>query len=191
MQFGFYFDQTRCSGCYTCVVSCKDWHDVQAGPASWLRLSTIERGFYPQVFVAHLVATCFHCTNPACLIACPAEAIKMREGDNIVLVEGEVCFGKESCKLCLDACPYDAPQFGAEKDAKMQKCDMCVGRWEAGKKPVCVESCPNRALDAGPLDSLQTKYGAFNHAEGFTYDETLRPSIVFKPKPYGQSLADI
>ena len=24
-QVGFYFDQTRCIGCYTCAVACKDW----------------------------------------------------------------------------------------------------------------------------------------------------------------------
>jgi anaerobic dimethyl sulfoxide reductase subunit B (iron-sulfur subunit) len=38
MQLAFYFDQTRCTGCYTCAVACKDWHDVPAGPASWMRV---------------------------------------------------------------------------------------------------------------------------------------------------------
>ncbi|MEE8174036.1 MAG: 4Fe-4S binding protein [Dehalococcoidia bacterium] len=32
----FYFDQTRCTGCYACSVACKDWDDVPAGPASWM-----------------------------------------------------------------------------------------------------------------------------------------------------------
>jgi len=41
MQYGFYFDQTRCIGCYTCIVSCKDSHNVEAGPASWTSLATI------------------------------------------------------------------------------------------------------------------------------------------------------
>ena len=27
-QMGFYFDQTRCIGCYTCSVACKDWHNI-------------------------------------------------------------------------------------------------------------------------------------------------------------------
>lgn len=33
MQLGFYVDQTRCVGCFTCVVACKDWHDIRSwGP---------------------------------------------------------------------------------------------------------------------------------------------------------------
>ena len=40
MQLGFYFDQTRCINCFTCVVACKDWHDIPAGPASWLKVIT-------------------------------------------------------------------------------------------------------------------------------------------------------
>jgi anaerobic dimethyl sulfoxide reductase subunit B (iron-sulfur subunit) len=39
MQLAFYFDQTRCTGCYTCVVACKDWHDIPAGPASWMLIA--------------------------------------------------------------------------------------------------------------------------------------------------------
>jgi len=51
MQMGFYFDQTRCTGCFTCVVACKDWHDVPPGPASWMRVTTVEKGKYPDLFV--------------------------------------------------------------------------------------------------------------------------------------------
>ena len=54
MQMGFYFDQTRCTGCYACVVACKDWHDVPAGPASWRKVATIEEGNFPDLFVAFL-----------------------------------------------------------------------------------------------------------------------------------------
>jgi len=52
MQMGFYFDQTRCIGCFTCIVACKDWHDIPAGPASWRWVHTIEKGKYPELFVS-------------------------------------------------------------------------------------------------------------------------------------------
>jgi Fe-S-cluster-containing hydrogenase component 2 len=56
------------------------------------------------------------------LTACPANAIAKCLEDGIVAVDREACLGQDACVLCLDACPYDAPQFGAEEKAKMQKC---------------------------------------------------------------------
>lgn len=188
MQYGIYIDQKRCSGCFACVVACKDWHDVPAGPASWIRVKTIEKGRYPDLFVAFLPMLCNHCLKPACVEACPAEAIIKRPEDGIVTVDAEKCLGKDDCGLCLDACSYDAPQFGAEDNAKIQKCDLCLERWGQGKKPVCVTSCPMQALDAGPLDELRAKYGGGTQAEGFEYHENLAPSITFKSKQDNRNL---
>jgi len=84
--------------------------------------------------------------------------------------------------LCKDACPYSAPQFADEEKAKMQKCDMCFDRWDEGKKPICVEACPPRALDAGPLEEMVEKYGKVKDAVGFVYSDVIQPSIVSKPK---------
>ena len=50
MQRGFYFDQTRCIGCFICCVACKDWHDIPAGPAHWLKVIPFEEGEFPQPF---------------------------------------------------------------------------------------------------------------------------------------------
>jgi len=182
MQLAFYFDQTRCTGCYTCVVACKDWHDVPAGPASWRRVLTIERGEYPNPFVAFLSTACYHCTEPACIPACPANAISKREEDGIVVVDREACLGRDDCGLCLEACPYEAPQFGAEQNAKVQMCNLCIERWGEGKKPICVAGCPTRALDAGPIEEMESNYGKAHQAVGFTYDDKLQPSVLFKPK---------
>ncbi len=157
IQIGFYFDQTRCTGCYACVVACKDWHDVPAGPASWQQVTTIERGEFPDLFVAFYTSSCYHCAQPACIAACPAGAITKRQEDGVVLVDQAKCLGKDQCNLCPD-------------------------RLEEGKKPICVAACPMRALDAGPLDELKALYGDAREAEGFIYSAELEPSIVFKPK---------
>jgi anaerobic dimethyl sulfoxide reductase subunit B (iron-sulfur subunit) len=182
MQMGFYFDQTRCTGCYACVVACKDWHDVPAGPASWCRVATLEQGEFPDLFVAFYTSSCYHCAEPACVAACPAGAIAKREEDGVVSVDREKCLGKDNCDLCLQACTYKSPQFGAEPNAKMQMCSLCPDRLEEGKKPICVAGCPMRALDAGPMDELVALYGDVKEAEGFTYSTDLKPSIIFKPK---------
>jgi anaerobic dimethyl sulfoxide reductase subunit B (iron-sulfur subunit) len=182
MQHAFYFDQTRCIGCYTCVVACKDWHDVPAGPSSWRRIVTVENGKFPDLFVAFLSTSCHHCANPPCVAACPVGAITKREEDGIVVVDRELCLGRDACHLCGETCPYDAPQFGAEEDAKMQKCDLCQDRLVEGKLPICVAGCPMRALDAGPIEELRKKYCSTQEAAGFDYSSNAQPSVVFKPK---------
>ncbi len=64
----------------------------------------------------------------------------------------------------------------------MQKCNFCLDRLEKGKEPVCVASCPMRALEAGPLEELKERYGEKRQAVGFAYSNKENPSIVFKPK---------
>ncbi len=183
MQTAFYFDQTRCINCYTCVVACKDWHDVPAGAASWRKVVTLERGKYPQLFVAFLSTSCYHCAEPACIPACPANAISKRETDGIVVTDQALCLGKDECgAMCLEACPYAVPQFGDEENPKMQKCDFCLERWTEGKLPICVAGCPTRALDAGQIGEMEAQYGSIQQAEGFVYDNKIQPSVLFRPK---------
>ncbi len=183
MQIGFYFDQTRCTGCGTCQVACKDWHDLPAGPENWMRVLYTERGKFPDVFVSYLISPCYQCLDPVCVPACPVDAISKREEDGVVVVDSQACLGNEECDVkCLKACPYDAPQFGPEPGSKMRKCNFCLDRWIEKKLPVCVEACPTRALDAGPLGELEAKYGNIRRAEGFAYSERSKPAVVFKPK---------
>jgi anaerobic dimethyl sulfoxide reductase subunit B (iron-sulfur subunit) len=132
--------------------------------------------------VTFLSSACFHCANPACLTACPVESISKRERDGIVVVDKGKCLGKDDCGACREACPYEAPQFGAEENAKMQKCDLCFDRMAEGQKPICVAACRTRALDAGPLDELDEKFVRVNEASGMTYSPKVKPSVIFKPK---------
>jgi anaerobic dimethyl sulfoxide reductase subunit B (iron-sulfur subunit) len=182
-QMGFYFDQTRCTGCYTCAVACKDWHDIESGPVHRMRIIPIEKGVFPAPFAAYLALSCCHCENPPCATVCPAEAIIKRDKDGIVAVDREKCLGKQDCHAaCLKACPWDAPQFGPREGAKMDKCDFCLERLENGQQTICVEACPMYALDAAPLAELVKKYGSSIEATGFGYQKKFRPSMVFKPK---------
>lgn len=183
MQMGFYFDQSRCIGCHTCAVACKDWNDVAAGLAHWLRITSIEEGKYPDVSLIQLFLPCNHCAKAVCADVCPVNAISKREKDGIVLVDREVCQGGDLCgRLCEERCPYKSPQFGSEENPKMQKCTFCVDRIEINKKPTCVDACPVRALDAGPIEELRQKYGSIDRVKHFADPSFTKPSIVFKPK---------
>ena len=183
MQVGFYFDQTRCTGCSACRVACKDWNDIPAGQENWLRVLYTEKGKFPDVFVSDMIALCWHCQDPVCVSVCPASAITKREEDGIVVVDHQSCLGNDECdEKCLKACPYNAPQFGPEKGARMRKCNYCLDRFTLGKLPNCIEACPVRALDAGPLDELENRYGDARQAEGFKYSKRTQPAVRFKPK---------
>jgi len=182
-QMGIFFDQTRCTGCYTCVVACKDWHDIDAGPVNLMRVTPIELGTYPNLFAAYLASACYHCENPPCIQACLEDAISKREAAGIVVLDQEKCVGNGDCpEKCRKACPWDAPQFGPEPDAHMQKCDLCLERLDRGQQTICIEACPMFALDVGPMDELRKKYGEQTGAEGFKQFKHFRPSAVFKPK---------
>ena len=183
MQIGFYFDQTRCTGCAACIVACKDWNDIPAGPEFWMKVLYNEERKTPNVFVSYLVRPCYHCEDPVCIPVCPVKAITKREEDGIVIVDSNKCVGNEECdSKCLKACPYDAPQFGPEKGTKMRKCTFCLDRHLENKIPVCVQTCRPRALYAGNLEELKVKYGDIKEADNFKYSDRTKPAIIFKPK---------
>ena len=183
MQLGIYFNQTRCTGCSACRVACKDWNDIEAGPENWMQVLNHEEGKFPDVYVCYMIRPCFHCIDPVCIPACPVNAITKREEDGIVIVDSEICTGMDECgSKCLKACPYDAPQFGAENNSKMRKCTLCIDRIKDRKKPICIDACPTRALDFGPLDELKAKYGNIYETIGYKYSERCKPAIIFKPK---------
>lgn len=182
-QLGIFINQQRCIGCHTCSVACKDWYDIDAGPENWMRIKEIEKGKFPDLFLAFLPIPCFHCAEPACLKICPVQAISKRKGDGIVLVDEHRCIGKEECgELCKKACPWNCPQFGPEINAKMRKCTFCHERLDNQQSPICVEACPMYALEIGPLIDLQQKRGELKEAVGFKYSKKLNPSVVFESR---------
>lgn len=166
MRIAFFFDQSRCMACNTCAVACKDWNLVNPGPVRWrtqiTHEDTADPGL-PKFFP--LSMSCNHCENPACVPACPLNAIEKRE-DGVVAVDRNKC---QSLQLCVAECPFATPKLAGKKqepDKKrswlvehpMQKCDHCRSRIDNFEQPVCVAACPCHALDSGDFDSLKLKY---------------------------------
>ena len=52
-QMGFYFDQTRCIGCYTCSVACKDWHNIPE-KVNWRQIKVLEDGKFPNLYLSYI-----------------------------------------------------------------------------------------------------------------------------------------
>lgn len=178
-QYGFFFDQSRCSGCHACAVACKNWHGLPPGPLKYLRVYEYEKGSFSTVRIHFQWVPCYHCEEPICVSSCPTQAIYKEEKYGAVLIDSEKCNG---CRLCYDVCPYGAPVFDSDdSEAKAQKCTMCIDRLELGEQPVCVLACPTRALDSGPMDSLRARYGDRRDLEDMPSSRTTRPAIIFKP----------
>lgn len=164
-QLGFYIDAAKCTGCKTCVVACKDAHDLPVGMnlrkvieyagGDW-RQDRMTGAWHQDVFAYYLSIACNHCEDPACVEVCPTKAHFKRKEDGLVVIDREKCIG---CGACAAACPYGAPQLDV-KAKKMLKCDGCLDRLEKGLSPVCVESCTQRAIEFGPIDALRKKYGS-------------------------------
>ncbi len=123
MQLGFYFDQTRCTGCYTCAVACKDFNDIPAGPAHWRRILSFEEGDYPDLFAAYLSTSCHHCADPICAAVCPCGAISKREDTGIVLVDQEKCRQAAPCGIISN---YKDIPFGEMKSPCTLACPAGV-----------------------------------------------------------------
>jgi len=82
-----------------------------------------------------------HCHTPACLEACPVNAI-VKTDEGAVVIQTERCIG---CKYCIAACPFGIPQYDSQLE-KASKCHMCFDRIKDGKEPACVQACPTDAL---------------------------------------------
>jgi anaerobic dimethyl sulfoxide reductase subunit B (iron-sulfur subunit) len=177
-QYGFFFDQSRCTGCRDCTVACKNWHQLPPGPLKYLKVYEYEKGSFPQIRIHFQWVPCYHCEKPVCVKACPADAIRKEPKYGAVLTDSEKCTG---CRICYDECPYGAPVFeGDNLDAVAQKCDMCIDRLESGEMPICVLACSARALDFGPLREMEIRYGSNRDLEDLPNSRTTMPAVVFK-----------
>jgi anaerobic dimethyl sulfoxide reductase subunit B (iron-sulfur subunit) len=182
-QYGFFFDQSRCSGCRSCAAACKDWNNIDPGPVKWLRVLEYEKGSFPAtVKVFEVFATCYHCENPVCVDAANGAMYK-EDKYGAVLIDPEKA-NSIDLRKAQEACPYGAIQFDSDAmTATASKCTMCIDRLEQGLKPICVMSCYMRALDFGTLEDMQAKYGTARQLEDMPDPTEVKPAVVFKPNP--------
>lgn len=139
-------DTTKCVGCRSCQVSCKQWNGL---PAELTRVDGRTAGLQQPASVSFKTRTvvtfnevandsapggmnyvfvkrqCMHCLEPACVSACPVTAMHQTP-DGVVAYDADKCMG---CRYCVWACPFGAP--AAEWDSRasrINKCDGCYGR---------------------------------------------------------------
>jgi nitrate reductase beta subunit len=74
----------------------------------------------------YLARICNHCSYPACLAACPRQAIYKRPEDGIVLLDQSECRGY---RKCVEACPYKKTMYRGNTRTS-EKCIGCYPRVE-------------------------------------------------------------
>ncbi|GAB1411151.1 hypothetical protein MASR1M90_23050 [Desulfovibrionales bacterium] len=156
-QLSIMVDLDRCIGCKTCIVACRNHHNLvdheNAMPGNmryYLRVESELTGTYPNLAEDTWVVMCQHCKNPPCVKACESSAISKDLQTGIVLIDQKKCVG---AKKCIEKCPYHVIQFDIEKNCA-HKCDLCYDRVVHGHDPVCVEVCMADALSFGEREIL-------------------------------------
>lgn len=197
-RLGMLIDLKRCIGCDACTIACKQ---EQGTPPDvmFARVLTREYGTFPTVKKFFLPILCNHCEEPACVTACPNEAIKKRL-DGIVYVDEEKCSG---AKCCVSACPYgaifypsegnlfyfgtptDLEKYHSSKRVKFpvaMKCNFCTKRVDQGLEPACVITCPSGARIFGDIDDPNSKLNMYLRERTPREEPTkLMPNAETKP----------
>lgn len=158
-------DTSTCIGCKACEVACQEWNDLppeptvnegtyQTMPDTTARFWNLikfsehesERGFHWLMRKDQ----CMHCTEPGCLIACPAPGAIVQYANGIVDFQQDQCIG---CGYCITGCPFNVPKFSADTK-RVYKCTLCVDRVGEGLQPACVKACPTSCLQFGAKDAM-------------------------------------
>ncbi len=142
-------DTSKCQGCLTCMLACSLAHEGREN-LSFARIQVIQDPF--ERFPADVtLEACRQCIDPACVKACPVEALYVDEKHgNVRTVDKEAC---EGCFRCVEACPFlPSRALWNFEEQRAMKCDLCADTpyWSeqggAGGKQLCVEVCPVGAI---------------------------------------------
>ncbi len=118
-QLGMVIDLQKCVGCGACALGCKTENNTgtRAGGQTfnWADFHLHQEGNYPQMRVETIPVLCNHCSQAACVDACPVTPKAMyKTADGITMHNDERCIG---CQSCQEACPYsvtDVDEAGAQ-----------------------------------------------------------------------------
>jgi Fe-S-cluster-containing dehydrogenase component len=180
---GLLYDATKCIGCKTCVVACKEEAGLPADTRA-NRIYDAPDGLneYTKNVIqlykgdgeySYVKKQCMHCIDPACVGACMLGALK--KGDyGVVSYNADTCIG---CRYCEVACPFNVPKFEWTKSTpKIVKCELCKERLAKGLQPACTTVCPAKAVIFGKRAELLKE----------AHDRIEKHPKQYHPKVYGE-----
>ncbi len=162
-----FIDTSLCTGCKACSVACKAWNELPAEKTQRIQSYQTQADFTPTTWTYlrfgedykdqkmrfdMIKLQCFHCADPACLKACPSEAIYKTE-TGYTLIDKNKCIG---CGYCEANCPWHIPKIDKVTN-KSNKCTGCIDRVENGLKPACAQVCQTGAIQFGDYNEMMAK----------------------------------
>lgn len=159
--WGILIDLTRCTGCDSCSLACKEEYNL---PNANIVPQALDNNTYTfiqayqaantkgEIVTRYVKRQCMHCLNAACVSACPAAAM-YNSGEGPVVYRASRCLG---CRYCEVGCPFGIPRFDWDEGVvpRINKCWLCFDRLARGRLPACVEACPTGALQFGRRGDL-------------------------------------
>lgn len=188
-QYAFEVDLDRCTGCKACVTACHSLNGLDA-EETWRSVGLIHNVIGKRMQQT-VTTACQHCLEPGCSHGCPVKAYEKDPVTGIVKHLDDQCIG---CEYCILKCPYDVPQYNPARGI-VRKCDMCVGRLEAGEAPACVQACPTKAIRIVLVDQAEVRrdYAAYADVPGAPDPRHTLPTTRYRTArvfPAGMEAAD-
>ncbi len=134
-------------------------------PYNFLYVEHLEFKYKGNDTELHIPRRCMHCLNPPCADLCPFGACR-QEANGVVHIASDICMGGAKCRK---VCPWHIPQRQSgvglylkimpryAGNGAMFKCHRCLPLLEQGKKPRCVEVCPEGVQQIGPRREMVAK----------------------------------
>ena len=206
MRWGMVIDVTRCVGCQTCTIACKQEHGLPPETA-WRWVADCEVGEYPDVRRLFLPMQCMHCASPPCVPVCPPApraSGRMASSGSTPLPAWAAATARwralHARHLVQSATgSFDTPtlaeraQARPERQGVMTKCTFCKERVDGGlgrglvpgvdpdATPMCAVACIAGAITFGDLDDEASKVSRLSKSDRA---QVLLPECGTAPRVY-------
>ena len=152
-------DTTRCIGCRSCQVACKQSNGLApdetrffAAPGGYQNPGRFSPRTHTYVSFHELEDAegepiwvfvkrqCLHCETLYCANVCAADVFRKTDS-GVVRFQSDNCMG---CAACIDACPFEVPtiDYWDVVTPHMRKCSFCLGRQESEIDGAAVDGRP-------------------------------------------------